>query len=160
MAELPTAATPSTTPEVARALSAIEASKLLAEQDVAECLDAIGDLIRITGAPDTIYKWVLLFLGRESLRQVAAQHHITLHESRAADEEQLSRAAVIWTADGTGMAIVPKGQHPTTTLLQLRAEIAQRREELRLARDFQASIKAGHTETVDAWHARTSTAAS
>jgi hypothetical protein len=156
MAELPTAATPSITPEVARALAAIEASKLLAEPDVAECLDAIGELIRITGAPDTIYAWVSAFLARESLRQVAAQHHITLHESRATAEEQLPKAAVIWTAEGAGMAIVPQGQHPTTTLLQLREEIARRAEELRLARDFQESMAAGHTETLDAWDARVS----
>ncbi|MDQ1037234.1 hypothetical protein QFZ75_003650 [Streptomyces sp. V3I8] len=158
MAELPTAAAPSTKPEVARALAAIEASTLLAEADVAECLTAIGDLIRITGAPETIFDWVLHVLGRESLRQFAAQHHITLHESRATDEEQLPRAAVIWTAGGDGMAIIPQGQRPTTALLQLREEVALRAEELQRAADFQASLRDGHVETVGAWHARTSTA--
>lgn len=158
MAELPTAAVPSTTPEVARALAAIEASKLLAEPGLIECLDAIGDLIRITGAPESIYEWVVHFLGRETLRQFAAHHHIALHESRAADEEQLPRSVIIWTADGTGLAIVPQGQHPGTALLQLREEIAQREQELRLTADFEATVAAGHTEDVDAWHARTSEA--
>ncbi|MFD6432852.1 hypothetical protein [Streptomyces venezuelae] len=159
MAELPTAATPPTTPEVARALAAIEASKLLAEPDVAECLDAIGDLIRITGTPEAIYDWVTHFLGRETLRQFAAQHRITLHESRATEEEQLPAAAVIWTASGDGMAIFPQGQRPAATLLQLREEVARREEEMTRAADFQASVAAGHVEDIDAWHARTSKAA-
>lgn len=158
MAELPTVAAPSTTPETARALAAIEASKLLSEADVAECLTAIGDLIRITGAPETIYDWVLHVLGAEALRQFAAQQHIVLHASRAADEEQLPRAAVIWTAGGTGMAIVPQELHPRTALLHLREEVARRDEELQMAASFQASVAAGHVEDIDAWHARTSTA--
>lgn len=159
MAELPTATAPSTTPEVARALAAIEASKLLAEGDLVECLDAIGDLIRITSAPALIFEWVVHFLGRETLRQFAAQHHVTLHESRATDEEQLPRAVIIWTAGGDGMAIVPQGQHPATALLQLREEVAEREQEVQRARDFQASVADGHLEAVDTWHARTSKAA-
>lgn len=158
MAELPTAAAPSTTPAVAQALASIEASKLTAGVEVSECLDAIGDLIRITGAPSVIFEWVVHFLGAESLRQFAAQHHITLHESRATDEEQLPRAIVIWTASGDGMAIVPQGQRPATALLQLREEVAHRDEELKRAADFQASVAAGHVEGVAAWHARTSQA--
>lgn len=156
MTELPTAAAPSTTPEAARALAAIEASKLLAEGDLAECLDSIGDLIRITGAPDKIFEWVTLFLGRETLRQFAVQHHINLHESRASDEEQPPRAVIIWTAGGEGLAIVPADQSPAVTLLQLRKELAQRAEDEQRAADFQASTAAGHVEDVAAWHARTS----
>lgn len=156
MAELPTAATPSTTPAVTQALANIEASKLAAGADVIACLDAIGDLIRITGAPSVIFDWVVHFLGGESLRQFAAQHRITLHESRATDEEQLPRAIVIWTADGNGMAIVPQGQRPATALLQLREEIAEREEMLKRAADFQATVAAGHVEDVATWHARTS----
>lgn len=155
MAELPTAAAPSTTPDVTRALASIEAAKLTAGRDVVECLDAIGDLIRITGAPGPIFEWVVHFLGRETLRQFAIQQRITLHESRAADEKQLPRAVIIWTADGTGMAIVPQRQHPNTALLQLREEIAQREEDLRRVRAFRASVEAGHVETVEAWHTRT-----
>ncbi|MER6956043.1 hypothetical protein [Streptomyces sp. NPDC000618] len=158
MSERPTAAAPSTTTEVTRALADIEAAKLFAGQDVAECLDAIGDLIRIIGAPETVYAWVVEALSRENLRAFAAQNRITLHWSRASDAEQLPRTAVIWTADGTGMAIAPARQHPKTTLLQLREEIAQREEDKQRARDFQASVAAGHVEDVDTWHARTSQA--
>jgi hypothetical protein len=156
MAELPTAATPSTTPDVARALAAIEASKLLAEPDVAECLDAIGDLIRITGAPAATFEFVQRFLAGESLRQYAALQKIRLHISRATDEEQPPRVFVIWTAEGDAMAILPGGQHPSASLLQLREEVERRAEDRRIAAGFQASVTAGHVESVDAWHARTS----
>lgn len=158
MAELPTAATPSTTPEVSRALAAIEASKLLAEQDVAECLDAIGDLIRITGAPAATLEFVQRFLGGETLRQYAALQNIRLHISRARAEDQPPRTFVIWTTDGDAMGIIPEGQHPSVSLLQMREEVARRAEEKQLAADFQTSVTAGHVETVDAWHARTSKA--
>ncbi|MFF7310527.1 hypothetical protein [Streptomyces sp. NPDC008137] len=158
MAELPTVATATTTPEVARALAGIEAAKLLADKDVTECLDAIGDLVRITGAPNAIFAWVRHIFGRENLRQYAAQQHLKLHESRASEEEQLDRTVIIWTVDGEGLAIVPAGQDPATTLLQLREEIAQRAEEKQRAGDFQASVQAGHVEAVDTWHARTTQA--
>lgn len=158
MTELPTAATTTTTPEVARALAGIDAAKLLADQDVTECLDAIGDLIRITGAPDTIFTWVRRLFGRENLRQYAAQQHLKLHESRATDEEQLGRAVIIWTAGGEGLAIVPAGQDPSTSLLQLREEVAQHAEETQRAADFQASVAGGLVEDADTWHARTSQA--
>lgn len=156
MSELPTASKPPTTPQAA--LASIEAAKLIAGQDVVDCLDAIGDLVRITGQPDAVFEWVLHTLGREELCVLAAQHRITLHESRAADESQLPRAVIIWTADGAGMAIVPAGQRPATTVLQLREEIAQREKELQRAVDFQASVAAGHVEDVAAWHERTSQA--
>lgn len=159
MAELPTADKPSTTPEVARALAAIEASKLLAEKDVAECLDAIGDLIRITGAPAAIFDWVQHLLTGEALRQYATLQCIRLHTSRATDEEEPPQVFVIWTAEGDAMAIIPGGQHPSASLLQLREEVARHEEEKTLAADFQASVAAGHVETVDAWDARTSRAA-
>lgn len=158
MAELPTVATATTTPEVARALAGIEAAKLLADKDVTECLDAIGDLVRITGAPTAIFAWVRHVFGRENLRQYAAQQHLKLHESRASEEEQLDRAVIIWTVGGEGLAIVPAGQDPATSLLQLREEIAQRAEEQQRAVDFQASVEAGHVEDVDGWHARTTQA--
>jgi hypothetical protein len=156
MSELPTAPKAPTTPQVA--LASIEAAKLTAGQDVIDCLDAIGDLIRITGQPDAVFNWVLHTLGREELRVLAAQHRITLHESRATEEEQLPRAIVIWTVDGTGLAIIPVGQRPATTVLQLREEIAQRHEEAQRAVDFQASIAAGHVEDVETWSSRTTQA--
>jgi hypothetical protein len=148
MAELPTVGTPTTTPAVALALADIEAATLIAGQDVRDCLDAVGDIIRIVGRPDAVFAWVIDTLGREHLNQFAARHRIKLHESRAVDEERLAKTVIIWT-----------GQRPATTLLQLREEIEQRAEEAQRALDFQASVEAGHTEGVDAWHARTSKAA-
>jgi hypothetical protein len=158
MAELPTVASATTTPEAARALAGIEAAKLLADKDVTECLDAIGDLIRITGAPEAIFTWVRRLFARENLRQYAAQQHLKLHESRAADEEQLNRTVVIWTVGGEGLAIVPPGQDPATSLLHLRQEIAQRAEDQQRAVDFQASVAAGLVEDADTWNARTTQA--
>lgn len=156
MAELPTAVTPTTTPAIAQALASIEAAKLTAGTSVAECLDAVGDLIRITRNPSVVFDWVVRLLEGETLKHFAAQNRITLHESRATDEEQLPRATVIWTADGTGMAIIPQGQHPATVLLQLHEEVAQRQEDMRRAADFQATVAAGHVEDLATWHARTS----
>lgn len=156
MSELPTAPKPPTMPQAA--LASIEAAKLTAGQDVIDCLDAIGDLVRITGQPDAVFAWVLYTLSREELRVLAAQHRITLHESRAADEDQLPRAVVIWTADGAGLAIVPGGQRPADTVLQLREEIAQRQEDAQRAADFQASVAAGHVEDVETWSFRTTQA--
>ena len=157
MTELPTATEPS--PTVARALADIEAAKLIAGQDVIDCLNAVGDIIKIVGRPDAVFAWILEILGREHLNQFAARHRIKLHESRAVDEEHLARTVVIWTADGEGMCITPPGQPPATTLVQLREEIAQRDEDVQRALDFQASVAAGHVEGVQDWHARTSKAA-
>ncbi|MFJ8109953.1 hypothetical protein [Streptomyces sp. NPDC096132] len=157
MSELPTATEPPTTPDVARTLADIEAAKLGASPDVAECLTAIGDLVRITGTPKTL-DWVRDFLGREELQVFAEQHHVTIHESRATGEEQLDRTVVIWTAGDEGLALVPAGQRPAATLLQLREETAQREEELQRAADFQASVAAGHVESLDDWDARTTQA--
>jgi hypothetical protein len=131
---------PPTTPQAA--LASIEAATLTASRDVRECLDAIGDLIRITGQPERVFDWVLYTLGREELRVLAAQHRITLHESRATDEDQLPRAVIIWTADGGGLAIIPAGQRPADTVMQLREEIAQRQEDVQRAATFQASAAA------------------
>jgi hypothetical protein len=143
---------------VRRAIADIEAAKLLVDPAVGECLDAIGDLVRLSGEPDAIYAWVLDTLGREHLAQYAARHRITVHQSRAVDEEHLDKTVVIWAADGAAMAIVPPGQPPSTTLLQLREEIAERHAEAQRCLDFQASVAAGHVEDVETWHARTSQA--
>lgn len=157
MSELPTVTEPPTTPEVTRALRDIEAAKLV-DPEIADCLDAIGDLIRITGKPDTVYEWVANTLGREHLRAFAVRNGITLHESRAADEEQPPRAFIVWAADGEGFAIIPAGQTAATTVLQLREDIAQRAEEHQRSLDFQATVAAGHVEGVDDWFNRTSQA--
>lgn len=151
-------AEPSTTPEVARMLADIEAAKLVVGEDIAECLTAVGDLIRITGTPETL-DWVMDLLGREELRVFAEQHGLTVHESRAVDEDLLDQTVIIWTVDGKGLALVPTGQTPAATLLRLREEIAQRAEDVQRAIDFQASVAAGHVEDLDTWHARASKAA-
>lgn len=158
MTELPTDAAPSTTPDVARMLADIEAAKLLVSEDVAECLGAVGDLVRITGTPKTL-DWVVNLLGREELRVFVVQHGLTVHESRAVDEDLLNQTTVLWTADGNGLALVPTGQAPAATLLRLREEVALRAEDAQRALDFQASVAAGHVEDLDTWHARTSKAA-
>lgn len=150
--------TASHTPAVRRAIADIEAAKLLVDKAVGECLDAIGDLITLSGEPDAIYAWAIDTLGREHLKQFAARHSITVHQSRAVDEEHLDKTVVIRTAGGGAMAIVPPGQSPSTTLLQLREEIAERDADAQRALDFQASVAAGHVEDVEAWHARTSKA--
>ena len=157
MTELPTDAAPSTTPDVARMLADIEAAKLLVSEDLAECLTAVGDLIRITGTPKTL-DWVMDVLGREELRVFAIQHGLTVHESLAVDEDLLNLTTILWTADGKGLALVPTGQAPATTLLRLREEVAQRAEDVQRALDFQASVAAGHVEDLDAWHDRISKA--
>jgi hypothetical protein len=93
------------------------------------------------------------------LADFADQHGLTVRESRAVDEDLLNRTVVLWTADGKGLALVPTGQAPATTLLRLRKEVAQRADDVQRAIDFQASVTAGHVEDVEAWHARTSKAA-
>lgn len=158
MTELPTDAAPSITPDVARVLADIEAAKLLVDEDLAECLGAVGDLVRITNTPKTL-NWVTDFLGREELRVFTIQHGLTVYESRAVDEDLMNRTTVLWTADGKGLALVPTGQAPAATLLRLRKEVAQRAEDEQRALDFQASVAAGHVEDLDTWHARTSKAA-
>lgn len=160
MTELPTAAEPSTThnPKVAHALARIEAAKLTADPNVAGFLEAVADLIRESGDPDEVFAWVLDILGRKHLERFASRNRITLHVSRAADEERLTKAVIIWAADGTGVALVPEGQKSAATLVQLREEIAERDEDVQRALDFQASLAEGLVEDVEAWHARTSKA--
>lgn len=57
------------------------------------------------------------------------------------------------------LVIVPHGQDATETLTQLRAALEAQAQEIQLARDFEASVAAGHVEDVEAWYARTSKAA-
>lgn len=146
------------TPEVATALARLSADRLTVSPDLAECLDAISDLIKISGKPDAVYAWVLDTLGREHLYRYAERQRITLHEMCDSVDAPLARTVVVWTADGSGFAVVPHGQDPRLTLLRLREQVAERDEETRLAADFQASVAAGHVESFDAWHARTSQA--
>lgn len=139
MSELPTQCT-------ARVLAALNATQPGAAQDVAECLGTIADLVAQTSDPSAVLDRVRLVLAREDLEQVAADHHVTLHETRAPAAEQLADTVVIWTARGGGLAVIPYGQHPADTLAQVRAALAERAEERRLTAEFQAAVAAGASE--------------
>lgn len=161
MAELPTVAAPTTTPEVARALADIEAVKDGAEQAVVECLAAIADLIQQTGDPAGVFDSVLDAFAREEIRVLAAAHRVRLYTTTTEPitSGYCADTFVVWQADGTGIAAIPRGQKPTVALAQLRGYIYDRQEQERLAADFQASVAAGHVEDVETWHARTTRAA-
>lgn len=158
MSELPTAVTPSTTPDVARALADIEAVKHGAEPDVVECLVAIADLVKQTGDPAGVFDSVLDAFAREEIRVLAAAHSVRLCTTTAEPitSGYRNETFVVWQADGTGIAAIPRGQNPRDALDQLRGFIRARKEEQRLAADFQASVAAGHVEDVDVWFARVS----
>ncbi|MFD5670267.1 hypothetical protein ACFWIK_35890 [Streptomyces anthocyanicus] len=87
-----------------------------------------------TGAPSPT--------GAEALASLAAQHQITLHVTRVADEHQPADTLVIWRYDGTAMALIPQRQDPAATLAQLRAAIVERQEEHDMAVAFQAAAAA------------------
>ena len=161
MAELPTVATPTTTPEVARALADIEAVKEGAEPAVVECLAAIADLVQQTGDPASVFDSVLDAFAREEIRVLAAAHSVRLYATTTEPITPGYRAEtfVVWQADGTGIAAIPRGQSPRDALTQLRDLIGAREEEQRLAADFQASVAAGYVESLDAWHAHVAQAA-
>jgi hypothetical protein len=161
MAELPTVATPTTTPEVARALADIEAVKDGAEPAVVECLTAIADLVQQTGDPVSVFDSVLDAFAREEIRVLAAAHSVRLYATTTDPVTSAYSADtfVVWQADGTGIAAIPRGQKPTEALAQLRGFIHDRQEQTRLAADFQASVAAGHVEDVETWYARTAQAA-
>jgi len=156
MTELPTTATPPTTAEVTRALADIEAVTQGAEPAVVECLTAIADLIRQTGDPASVFDSVLSAFAREEIRVLAAAHSVRLYvtTTEPVTSSYRDEVFVVWQADGTGIAAIPRGQKPRDALDQLRGFIRARQEEERLAADFQASVAAGHVESLDAWHAR------
>lgn len=122
-------------------LADIEAARLLSGPDLGGCLEALADLVRITGHPAAALAWAMDWLGRENLRQLARHHRITLHETRADPDDQPSSVTVIWTTGGTGLAIIPAGQMVTTTLLQLRERIAERDEAAMEGRRFQSAAR-------------------
>jgi hypothetical protein len=49
--------------KVEQALADIEAAKQDVDQDVAECLDLIGNLVRKSGDPDAVFDWLIPTLG-------------------------------------------------------------------------------------------------
>ncbi|GAB2732554.1 hypothetical protein [Streptomyces bullii] len=143
-------------PKVIRALADIEAAKQDVDADVAKCLDSVAGLIRQTGDPDAVFDRVLDGFAREELRVLTATHGVRLAESSAEAVESgtLPETLVFWEFNGNALAVVPRGQRPADTLAQLRAAVAERAEEQRLAESFQASVAAGDVEDVDSWHAR------
>ncbi|MFB7345787.1 hypothetical protein ACFCZ6_37695 [Streptomyces hydrogenans] len=124
--------------KAARAIAAAQAAADATDPALAECLGAIGELVERTGDPEADYAWIHRVFSREDLRMVAAQHGITVHETRVPAEEQPAETIVIWTATG-GLAIAPQGQHPADTLTQLRAAIAELYEGQRLTAESQAA---------------------
>lgn len=149
------------TPDVSRALADIEAVKHGAEPAVVECLAAIADLIEETGDPAGVFDSVLDAFAREELRVLAAAHRVRLHmtSARPVSLGYRNDTFLVWQADGTGIAAVPREQRPRDALAQLRGFVQAREEEQRLADAFQASVTAGYVEGLDAWHVRTSTQA-
>ncbi|MGA5605953.1 hypothetical protein ACPCUF_33890 [Streptomyces griseoincarnatus] len=156
MEQLPTASAPSRSTAVQRALSDIETAKAGAEPAVADFLDHVAQLIVQHGDPDAVLARVIDALAFEDLKAAAVAHGLTLHTTRA--DEQSVRLLVIWTHDG-GMVLIPQGLPPRTALHQLRAALAERAEEERLARDFQDSVAHGHAEDFATWYARVTKAA-
>jgi hypothetical protein len=134
-----------------RALTDIETSKQNAEPAVAEFLTLVGELIVQHGDPAAVLDRVINALAREEIETLGSTYCLTLHTTRAVD--QPTQLHVIWTATG-GLAIVPRSLSPRSALEQLRAAIAEREEEERLAVDFQASVASGYVEAVEDWAAR------
>lgn len=142
MSELPTApAEAPATAAVRQALASIEAAKEGADPAVVECLDAVADLVHAHGDPEAVFDSVLAQLAREQLRVLAAAHGLRLYWStEAAVDDGHAPGVVLFP----GFAILPHGQRPEESLAQLRAALAGRQEEQRLASDFQARVASGH----------------
>lgn len=141
-----------TSPKVTRALADIEAAKSEVDPLVALCLDAVADLVRETGDPDAVFDSVQKALAREDVEELAAAHGLRLCRSteESVADGTVTEVVLCWPT----FAILPHGQEPRTSRDQLRAAIAERLEEKRLGASFQASVAAGHTGSVEDWHAR------
>jgi hypothetical protein len=153
--QLPTPPMSPPSAAVMRALTDIEAAKQNAEPAVAEFLDLVGQLVVQHGNPDAVLSRVIDALAHEEIRALGSTYCLTLHTTRAV--EQPTTLHVVWTATG-GLAIVPRSLGPRAVLEQLRAAVAEREEEARLSRDFQASAAAGYVESVEDWATRTNEA--
>ncbi|MFD4786563.1 hypothetical protein ACFWN1_05675 [Streptomyces sp. NPDC058459] len=127
-------------------LADIEAARLLSGPDLGECLEALANIVRTTSHPAAVLAWAMDMFGRETLRHLARQYRITLHETRAEPDDQPSSVTVIWVTGGAGIAIIPAGQKVTTTLLQLREHITERDEAIQGERRWQAAAQGGAGE--------------
>ncbi|MFJ1653664.1 hypothetical protein ACIOC2_20200 [Streptomyces sp. NPDC088337] len=137
MQQLPTSADTADS-KTARALAAIEAAKRDADQDVAECLDLVADMVKTYRDPDVVFDRILAGLRRESLQALAAVTGLRLYYSsqQAVTEGTVRELVVFWPS----FAILPHGQDPADSLTQLRAAIAEREDEQKKAAAFQASV--------------------
>jgi len=137
-------------PAVRQALVSIEAAKEGADPAVVECLDAVADLVREHGDPATVFDSVLGQLAREQLRVLAAAHGLRLYYSTEASVDDGHASEVVLFP---GFVILPHGQRPEDSLAQLRAALADRQEEQRMAGDFQARVASGQHGDVREWFA-------
>ncbi|MEU7384741.1 hypothetical protein AB0A91_33170 [Streptomyces sp. NPDC042207] len=137
MQQLPTSAA-TADPKTARALAAIEAAKRDADQDVAECLDLVADMVKTYRDPDVVFDRILAGLRRESLQALAAVNGLRLFYSsqQAVTEGTVRKLVAFWPS----FAILPHGQDPADSIAQLRAAIAEREDEQQRAAAFQASV--------------------
>jgi hypothetical protein len=139
---------------VARALAAIAAAKVGADQGTVEYLDLVAEMVETYRDPDLVFDRVLAGLRRERLQALAETHGLRLYYSsqQSAAEGTVTEAVVFWPS----VALLPHGQDPAVSLAQLRKAIAEREREQRIAVSFQASVTAGHVEDVDSWYDHTS----
>ncbi|GAA3301394.1 hypothetical protein [Streptomyces cinereospinus] len=137
-------------PAVCQALASIEAAKEGADPAVVECLDAVAALVRTHRDPVAVFDSVLAQLAREQLRVLAAAHGLRLYWSTEAsvDDGHVTELVLF-----PGFAILPHGQRPEDSLAQLRAALADRQEEQRLAVAFQARVASGRGGDVREWFA-------
>ncbi|MFD4259986.1 hypothetical protein ACFWR9_20795 [Streptomyces sp. NPDC058534] len=160
MEHIPTTATAaaSHTPDVAQALDRIDGLRADSPSPAYQrMLDGIADMIRETGDPRAVFDRVLEGLAAADALALARQQGLQLHRAskESTEDGTVTETVVFWPAH---LAIVPRGQRATDTLTQLRTAVGERERDEQRARDFQASVAAGHVENVDAWHARTSKA--
>ena len=134
--------------KVTRALASIERAKRGTCPEVARALDSVADLIRASGDPDAVYDRVIERLAQEDLTQLAAAHKLRLLRSSV---ESVAEGAISHVVLFPDFAVLPHGQKARDSLSELRSAIAERLAEQRLAADFQASVAAGHTESVEDW---------
>jgi gamma-glutamyl:cysteine ligase YbdK (ATP-grasp superfamily) len=92
--------------------------------------------------------------ARSQLADIAAEYGLRLVSARSGSGlARLATEAILMRRER--LVIVPPGQGAAETLPQLRAALEAQAQEIRLARDFEASVAAGHVEDVETWYART-----
>ncbi len=94
-------------------------------------------------------------LARAVVEAIAAKCGLRLVTPREASGlgQLVTETTLMWHEQ---LVIVPTGQDPAETLAQLREALKAQADEIQRARDFEASVAAGHVEDVEAWGARVS----